>query len=160
MTFRNDYIEELLCPRWCRAVESSLGIRKQESCLDEQERNKKMDIFGKKRIAELQDEIMKIRCSKDKLEKYVKKYEVTIESLNNDIKSLVDELNAKVSDCNVGAWCQDCKYHSVAMMGSIEGIKKYANSPWVGWDAKYNKCYYCSKHLREICPEFDKMKEE
>ena len=43
MTFRKDWIEELACPRWCRAVESSLGIMKQESCLDEQERNKKME---------------------------------------------------------------------------------------------------------------------
>ena len=60
MTFRKDWIEELACPRWCRAVESSLGIRKQESRLDEQERNKNMDIFGRKRIAELEDELEKI----------------------------------------------------------------------------------------------------
>ena len=43
MTFRKDWIEELVCPKWCRAVESSLGIIKQESCSNEQERNKKME---------------------------------------------------------------------------------------------------------------------
>ena len=43
MTFRKDWIEDFLNPRWCRAVYSSLGIMKQESCLDEQERNKKME---------------------------------------------------------------------------------------------------------------------
>ena len=164
MTFRKDWIEDFLCPRWCRAVESSLGIRKQESYLDEQERNKKgnkkMDIFGKKRIAELQDEIMKIRHSKDKIENCVNEYKIAIESLNDGIKSLVDEINAKVSDCKVGAWCQGCKYRSVTMMGSIEGIEQCANNPWVGWDTKYSKYYYCSKHLREICPEFENMKEE
>ena len=160
MTFRKDWIEELACPRWCRAVESSLGIRKQESRLDEQERNKNMDIFGRKRIAELEDELEKIRRSKDKLEKYVTEYEVAIESLNNGIKSLTDEINAKVSDCKVGEWCKDCKYHSVARMGSLEGIKERVINPWLDWDAKYSKYYYCSKHLREICPEFKKDEEE
>ena len=43
MTFRKDWIEDFLNPRWCRTVYSSLGIMKQESCLDEQERNKKME---------------------------------------------------------------------------------------------------------------------
>ena len=43
ITFRKDWIEDFLNPRWCRAVYSSLGIMKQESCLDEQERNKKME---------------------------------------------------------------------------------------------------------------------
>ena len=43
MTFRKDWIEDFLNPRWCRAVYSSLGIMKKESCLDEQERNKKME---------------------------------------------------------------------------------------------------------------------
>ena len=119
-----------------------------------------MDIFGKKKIAELQDEVEKLRYSKDELEKYVNEYKVTIESLNDGIKSLVDELNAKVSNCKVGVWCQDCKYHSVTRMGSIKGVEECANNPWVSWDTKYSKCYYCSKHLREICPEFDKMTEE
>ena len=43
MMFRKDWIEDFLNPRWCRTVYSSLGIMKQESCLDEQERNKKME---------------------------------------------------------------------------------------------------------------------
>ena len=43
MTFRKDWIEDFLNPRWCRAVYSSLGIMKKESCLDEQERIKKME---------------------------------------------------------------------------------------------------------------------
>ena len=43
MMFRKDWIEDFLNPRWCRTVYSSLGIIKQESCLDEQERNKKME---------------------------------------------------------------------------------------------------------------------
>ena len=43
MTFRKDWIEDFLNPRWCRTVYSSLGIMKQESCLDEQEKNKKME---------------------------------------------------------------------------------------------------------------------
>ena len=43
MTFRKDWIEDFLNPRWCRAVYSSLGIMKQERCLDEQERIKKME---------------------------------------------------------------------------------------------------------------------
>ena len=43
MTFRKDWIEDFLNPRWCRTVYSSLGIMKQKSCLDEQERNKKME---------------------------------------------------------------------------------------------------------------------
>ena len=43
MTFRKDWIEDFLNPRWCKAVYSSLGIMKQESCLDEQERDKKME---------------------------------------------------------------------------------------------------------------------
>ena len=43
MTFRKDWIEDFLNPRWCKAVYSSLGIMKQESCLDEQERNKKVE---------------------------------------------------------------------------------------------------------------------
>lgn len=43
MTFRKDWIEDFLNPRWCRAVYSSLGMIKQESCSDEQERNKKME---------------------------------------------------------------------------------------------------------------------
>lgn len=119
-----------------------------------------MDIFGRKKIAELQDEIQRTRYSKNNLEKYVNEYKVTIESLNNGIKLLMDELNAKVSDCKIGAWCQNCKYHSVARMGSIEGIEKCANNPWVGWHTKYSEYYYCSKHLRDICPEFDKMEEE
>lgn len=63
MTFRKDWIEEFLCPRWCRAVESSLGIRKQESCLDEQERNKKMDIFGKRESQSLKKNCRKIKKS-------------------------------------------------------------------------------------------------
>lgn len=119
-----------------------------------------MDIFGRKRIAKLEDELEKIRCSKDKLEKYVKEYEAAIETLNNDIKSLTDEVNAKVSDCKVGEWCKNCKYHSVARMGSLEMIKERAIHPWFDWDAKYSKYYYCSKHLREICPEFKKDEEE
>ena len=43
MTFRKDWIEDFLNPRWCRAVYSSLGIMKQERRLDEQERIKKME---------------------------------------------------------------------------------------------------------------------
>ena len=43
MTFRKDWIEDFLNPRWCRTVYSSLGIMKKESCLDEQERDKKME---------------------------------------------------------------------------------------------------------------------
>ena len=43
MMFRKDWIEDFLNPRWCRTVYSSLGIIKQESCLDEQERDKKME---------------------------------------------------------------------------------------------------------------------
>ena len=43
MTFGKDWIEDFLNPRWCRTVYSSLGIMKQESCLDEQERIKKME---------------------------------------------------------------------------------------------------------------------
>ena len=42
MTFRKDWIEEFIHPKWCIAVESSLGIIKQESCLDKQERNEIM----------------------------------------------------------------------------------------------------------------------
>lgn len=119
-----------------------------------------MDIFGRKRIAELEDELEKIGCSKDRLEKYVNEYERVVESLNNSIKSLTDEINAKVSDCKVGEWCKDCKYHSVARMGSLEGIKEIVINPWLDLDAKYSKYYYCSKHLREICPEFKKDEEE
>lgn len=119
-----------------------------------------MDIFGKKRIAELQDEIMKIRYSKDKLEKYVNEYKSVVESLNNSIKELTDEINAKVSDCKVGEWCRNCKYRSATIIGDISGIKRCTDNPWICLNEKYSKYYYCSKHLREICPEFDKMKEE
>ena len=119
-----------------------------------------MDIFGRKRIAELEDELEKISHSKDKLEKYVNEYEQAIESLNNGIRSLTDEINAKVSDCKVGEWCKDCKYHSVARMGSLEGIEERIINPWLSWEARYSKYYYCSKHLHEICPEFEKDKEE
>lgn len=119
-----------------------------------------MDIFGKKRITELENEIEKIVRSKDRLEKYVNEYERVIKSLNNEIKSLTDEINVKVSNCKVGKWCENCKYHNVVNIGNIDGIKDYANTPWLYFNAKYNEYYYCSKHLLEICPEFEKDEEE
>lgn len=35
-TFKKDWVEELACSKWCVAVESSLGIARQEKCLNEQ----------------------------------------------------------------------------------------------------------------------------
>ena len=154
MTFRKDWIEGFLCPRWCRAVESSLGIRKQESCLDEQERNKNMDIFGKKRISELEKELSK---NKEKLSRY----EYTNDDLNDEIKRLTDELNAKVIDCNVGPWCYKCKYSSSTYTMNRNNIEYLMKNSWARYTCNdHTKIQYCSKHLRELCPEFNNMKEE
>jgi hypothetical protein len=84
-------------------------------------------------------------------------YNDTINQLNDDIKKLTDEINAKVENCTVGAWCKDYKYCRMARLANDEEHKNFAKVgvyPFSG--SLYNYYYYCSKHLREICPEFEK----
>lgn len=66
-----------------------------------------MGIFGKRKISELEEELSekKRKLSRYKLANY---------RLNGEIKRLTDELNAQTTDCNVGTWCKDCKYSSIA----------------------------------------------
>lgn len=115
-----------------------------------------MDIFGKKRIAELENELDKVRWSKQTIEKKADEYRWSIESLNDEIKSLTNEINAKVADCKVGVWCEECKYHKTTKLGNIDMMDECAINPWIEYNRKYDRYYYCSKHLREICPEFEK----
>ena len=109
-----------------------------------------MDIFGKKRISELEEELSK---NKEKLSRY--KY--INDSLNDEIERLTDELNAKITDCNIGAWCNKCKYSSTAYMTSQHNVEYLTKNPWMKYICDdYTKIQYCSKHIRELCPEFEK----
>lgn len=120
-----------------------------------------MDIFGKKRISELELALEKSNKERNEYKLLSDIYNDTIKALDNDVKKLTDEINAKVENCMVGPWCVDCKYCKTARLANDEEHKKFAK---VGahhfYGSLYNYYYYCSKHLRELCPEFDKMKEE
>lgn len=109
-----------------------------------------MDIFGKKRISELEEELSK---NKEKL----RRYEYANDNLNDEIKRLTDELNAKITGCNVGSWCNKCKYSSTTYIANKSNIEYLAKNPWMKdvYD-DYTRIQYCSKHLREICQEFEK----
>lgn len=113
-----------------------------------------MDIFGKRKIAELEKKLSK---NKGKLSRYKRANDI----LNGEIKRLTDELNAQITDCNVGTWCKDCKYSSIATVYMKN--KKDDNftmrrnwfQPICDEDNEYTTIRYCSKHLHEICSEFE-----
>lgn len=116
-----------------------------------------MDIFGKRKIAELEEELSK---NKEKLSRYKRANDI----LNDEIKRLTDELNAQTTDCNVGTWCNGCKYSSIATV-YMKNEKDDNFTMRRNWfqsicdeDDDYTTIRYCSKHLREICPEFKKIK--
>lgn len=120
-----------------------------------------MDIFGKKRISELELELKKINKERNEYKSLSDSYNNTIMKLNDDVKKLTDEINAKVENCMVGPWCVDCKYCKTARLANDEEHKKFAKGEtYLFYGSLYNYYYYCSKHLRELCPEFDKMKED
>lgn len=120
-----------------------------------------MDIFGKKRISELELALEKSNKERKEYKLLSDVYNNTIEKLNDDVKKLTDEINAKVENCTVGAWCEGCKYCKTARLANDEEHKKFAKQgAYFFYGSLYNYYYYCSKHLREICPEFDKMKED
>lgn len=108
-----------------------------------------MDIFGKRKIAELEGELSK---SKEKL----RRCEDTNDNLNKEIERLTDEINAENTDCNVGSWCNECKYSSIAYMANRNNVEHLAKNYWMPIHNDYTTIRYCSKHLREICPEFKK----
>lgn len=116
-----------------------------------------MDIFGKRKISELEKELLK---SKERLEQY----KDMSDDLNNEIKRLTDELNAKITDCNVGSWCNECKYSSTATvyMKNKKDDNFIMRRTWFqsicDEDNNYTTIRYCSKRLREICSEFKKIK--
>lgn len=120
-------------------------------------RNKNMDIFGKRKISELELALKKSNEERNEYKLLSDAYNDTINQLNDDIKKLTDEINAKVENCTVGAWCKNCKYCRMARLANDEEHKNFAKVgvyPFSG--SLYNYYYYCSKHLREICPEFEK----
>ncbi len=120
-----------------------------------------MNIFGKKKISELELALEKSNEERNKYKLLSDVYNNTIKNLNDEVKKLTDEINAKVENCTVGAWCEDCKYCKIARLANDEEHKNFAKvGSYFFCGSLYNYYYYCSKHLREICPEFEKNTEE
>ena len=90
-------------------------------------------------ISEMRDEVTKLRALLKEAEK-----------INN----------AKANDngCRAGEWCGECCYgkkmsydlsYRTRMCGALKEVSsvRYFN---------YREGYYCTKHITEICPEFEK----
>lgn len=73
-------------------------------------------------------------------------------SLRGEVDRLAELVSAKVSDCKVGVWCNDCRH-----IGHEEAsyLCEYGNCFEV-WEKRVaGKVQYCKKHIHSICPEFE-----
>lgn len=86
------------------------------------------------------------------LDRRLKEYEVMKSDLTAETHRLANLLSAKVTDCQIGPWCRNCKYictdQSSAIIYSRNRIERYIED--IAGDVTY-----CGKHLAEICPEFE-----
>lgn len=75
-----------------------------------------------------------------------------VDELEKECHRLAELISAKVEDCKIGVCCRDCIYlkeEKSEIKGYLCGCSDF---PFVRECA--GKVYYCSKYLKEMCPEF------
>lgn len=82
------------------------------------------------------------------------KYEELVadkKALCDEVQRLAEQISAQVADCKVGPWCAGCKYlgHERAMQPLLPDASLYVA-------VKGSDVTYCAKHIRSICPEYER----
>lgn len=75
------------------------------------------------------------------------------QQLQLEVQRLAEEISAQNTDCQVGAWCKDCRhirYDRAVIAKSDVPYGYYAKKLING------NVMYCSKHLHDLCPEHSK----
>lgn len=88
-----------------------------------------------------------------------------LEELKAKIKSqekIIEKANfinfgkANENGCRIGPWCSKCQFSE--LMKEVTTYHIY-NDAFADWDyASVEEGYYCTKHLKDICPEFKNNK--
>lgn len=103
-------------------------------------------------LQQLQEENERLKRKLSFSEEELKNLASTNLGLNEKIKELIKESNAKVENCAIGEWCNECEYLAI-----VTTIPPYAATLdhyyWLK-DGDYNK--YCKKRLYDNCPNFKK----
>lgn len=88
-------------------------------------------------------------------ENHIKELEAKIEAQEKLIHEAnrINESIAKDHECKVGPWCKNCG-HSKKM----EVEQEYCTSSWWPKFVNVSAGYYCMKHIKDICPEFESHK--
>lgn len=78
-----------------------------------------------------------------------------VDELEKECQRLAELISAKVENCQIGIWCKDCIYleeEKAEIKGYLCGCVNTPDFSFVKECA--GKVYYCSKYLKEMCPEF------
>lgn len=105
-------------------------------------------------------------CLKDKnieQENEISKLEAEIATQNVIIEKAtsINNIKAKENGCKIGPWCAKCEFSE--KMGAVFSYIVQQKS-FLGYymaDTEYssiNEGYYCTKHIKDICPEFQNNK--
>ncbi len=93
-------------------------------------------------IAQLKDRVQELSIENDNLQRKVDAFE-------KEVAELAEQITDKTPDCQVGAWCDDCKHIGY---GKVKYLQRHKyGSSWV--NEKSGR--YCKKHLHNICGEFE-----
>lgn len=73
------------------------------------------------------------------------------QALCDEVQRLAEQISAQVADCKVGPWCAECKY-----LGYARAMKPLLPDPSLYVAVKGGDVTYCAKHIRSICPEYER----
>ena len=80
-------------------------------------------------------------------------YKTTLEST----KELTQQISGQTEDCKMGPWCKGCKHRKYVYTQSKWAIKGINCGYFTSKRDDDNRCKmeYCSKHIHELCPEWE-----
>lgn len=116
--------------------------------------------ISKKRFEELVKEKESLTTLSECQENAINEKDAQIKSL----QILLEEANkinhAKANDngCMIGEWCKQCRYGQLMRDDRSVWVRGISKRCYPTSDFKYihnDLGYYCTKHMTEICPEFE-----
>lgn len=103
-------------------------------------------------IANLNGKIDELRLENDNLQRQNTNLQRKANALEEEVKELAEKITAQTTDCNIGAWCNDCKHFGY---GRAEYIKRNLGDFGMFVREECGVVRYCKKHLHDICKEFE-----
>lgn len=96
-------------------------------------------------------------------ENAINEKDAQIESLQALLKEATKINQAKANDngCMIGEWCKQCRYGRLMRDDRSFWVREMSWCCYPISDFKYinnDLGYYCTKHMIEICPEFEVYK--